>query len=140
MKDKLVLICWITGLLLFISVFWIIIQPVQTYYLMRTVNNIFINNDDSRRVSDYIPHKSGKADLMGYWYKLFNSQDNIFVFTIFQDGILVPLGAVVSSGFVKEIIPLSAHAEQVYSKMPQSILQIYIRRIEEAVPGMEGIR
>jgi len=140
MKDKIVLISWITGLLLLISVFWIVTQGVQTNYLMRTVNNIFINNNEARRVSAYIPHKSGKADLMGYWYSLFNSQDIFFIFTVFQDGILVPLGAVVSSGIVKEIVPLSAHAEQVYSKIPESILQMYIRRIENSVPKMEGRR
>ena len=140
MKDKIVLISWIAGLLLLISVFWILTQPVQTNYLMRTINNVFINNNDTKRVSSYIPHKSGKADLMGYWYSLFNSQDILFVFTVFQDGILVPLGAVVSSGTVKEIIPLSAHAEQVYGNMPESILQMYIRRIEDSAPKMEGRR
>ena len=140
MKDKIVLISWIAGFILLISVFWIITQPVQTKYLMRTINNVFISNDDARRVSAYIPHKSGKADLMGYWYTIFNSQDIFFVFTVFQDGILIPLGVVVSSGTVKEIVPLSSHAEQVYGKIPESILQMYVRRIEGSVPKMEGAR
>ena len=138
LKDKIILFSWIAGLLIIISLFWILTQGVQTRYLLRTVNNVFINNDDPRRVSAFIPKKSGNAgstDLMGYWYSLSNSQDLFFVFTVFQDGILIPLGAVVSSGFVIDVIPLSAHAEQVFSKIPQSILQMYIRRIE-----MEGIR
>ena len=140
-KDKLVLFCWITGLLLIISVFLIITQSVQAKHLMRTINSVFISNDDPRRVVSSITQKTGKADLMGYWYNFYNSQDKLFVFTVFQDGILVPLGAVVSyGGNVKEIIPLSAHARQIFENLPQSILQMHIKRIEDAALNMEGIR
>jgi len=131
LKDRAILLGWITGLLLLISVIWILSQPVQKNYILRTVNSVFINNNDSRRVSGYLPNKPGKTALMGFWYSMYNSPELFMVFTVFQDGILVPLGAVVSSdGNVQEIIPLSAHAVQVYEKMPQSILQIYIKRIE----------
>jgi hypothetical protein len=139
-KNKMVLICWIAGLLLIISVFLISTQNLQAKYLMRTTNNIFISRDDSRRITDLIIPKTGKSDLMGYWYHFFNSQDIFFIFTVFQDGILVPLGAVVSQGYVKEIIPLSAHAEQIFDNLPQSVLQMYIRRIEDTANKMEGIR
>jgi hypothetical protein len=71
--------------------------------------------------------------MMGYWYSLYNSQEMMFVFNFFMDGILIPLGAVVSAdGNVVEVIPLSAHALQVFNDLPQSILQMYIRRIEAA--------
>jgi hypothetical protein len=43
------------------------------------------------------------------------------------------MGAIVSpDSEVRELIPLSAHASQVFESIPQSILQIYISRIEEA--------
>lgn len=133
MKDKIVLASWIAGLLLLISIFWILTQGIQTRHLMRTVNNVFISKDDSRRVSAFVPQKSGKGELMGYWFKMYNSTDLLFVFSVFQDGILIPLGAIVSSnGSVKEIIPLSAHADQVFKNLPQSILEMYLRRIRTA--------
>lgn len=133
-KDKAILFAWIAGLLILISLIWIFFQPLQTYYLLRTVNNVFIDNEDSRRITSFIPVKNAKAGLMGYWYEMHNSTDRMFVFTVFQDGILIPLGAVVSkSGSVREIIPLSAHARQVFNALPQSIMQMYIRRIEGAV-------
>jgi len=133
MKDKALLFGWIIGLLLLVSVIWILTQPIQAYYLMRSVNGVFIGNSDSRRVSGYVNQKAGKAGLFGYWYTMFNSTDRLFVFTVFQDGILVPLGAIVTpNGIVNEIIPLSAHAVQVFDSIPGSILQMYINRIEDA--------
>jgi hypothetical protein len=68
-----------------------------------------------------------------------NSPDFVFVFTVFQNGILVPLGAVVSAnGSVQEILPLSAHAAQTADNLPQSVLQMYIRRIEAAANSLKG--
>jgi len=133
MKDKAILFGWIAGILLLISVLWILIQPVQAFYLLRAVNNVFMYNDDARRVSQFIRTKAGKTEALGFWYSMYNSTDKMFVFTAFQDGILIPLGAVVSpNGTVSEILPLSAHAENVFEKLPKSILQIYTDRIENA--------
>jgi len=133
LKDKLLLFGWITGLLIIISVIWNLSQPVQAYYLQRTVNNIFINNDDPRRLSSYLPKKHKDAFLLGYWFLMHNSEDIMFVFSIFQDGILIPLGAIVSDeGVIKEIIPLSAHAVKVFGNLHQNIIQMYAKRIEEA--------
>jgi len=134
-KDRLILFGWIAGLLMLISVIWIFSQRLQAYYLLQSVNNVFVNNEDARRLSAYIPNKTGKAGLLGYWYSMRNSSNRFFVFTIFQDGILIPLGAIVSdNGSVSEIIPLSAHAVQVFNDLPQSILQMYITRIETVAP------
>lgn len=141
LKDKAILFGWIAGLLTIISVIWIFFAPVQSRYLLRTVNNVFINNNDSRRVAAIIPNRKGKADIMGYWYAMNNSTDKMFVFTVFQDGILIPLGAIISeNNIVTEVIPLSAHAEQVYDNLIQNILNIYIARIEEAAKLLEGIK
>jgi len=136
LKDKAILTAWIAGLLLLISLLWALTQGLQTHYLLRTVNSVLINNNDSRRVTAYIQMKKEKADLLGHWYQMYNSQDKMFVFTIFKDGILIPAGAIVSSnGKVDEIIPLSAHAAQVFNDLPDSILKMYANRIEETSQG-----
>lgn len=133
MKGKLILLGWIAGLLLLISVIWIFVQPSLAFNLMRTVNSVLINNNDPRRISTYLQAKPGKAEIFGYWYTIYNSTNKLFVFTTFRDGILVPLGAVVSSnGAVSEILPLSAHAAQIFDAMPKSVLQMYVDRIEAA--------
>jgi len=140
LKDKAILLGWITGLLIFISLLWILTQPLQAHYILRTVNSSLIAANDSRRVISYSGYNGRKAGLLGYWYLMHNSADQMFVFAIFKDGILVPLGAVTSTdGKVKEIIPLSEHAVQVMDNLPQSILQMYAARIEaEALEKMRG--
>jgi hypothetical protein len=133
-RDKAVLLGWVAGLLMLISLIWIFSQPVQAHYLLRSINNVFIYNNDERRVINYLKKGHGKTGLIGYWFSMYNTKENMFVFTVFKDGILVPLGAIVSdTGNVQEIIPLSAHAVQIINSLPQSILQMYIRRIEASL-------
>jgi len=131
-KDRAVLFGWVAGLLLLISLLVILTVPVQGYYILRNVNSMFINNNDTRRLYAYIQQKSGKADPFGYWFSMTNSENRMFVFSIFKDGILIPLGAVVTTeGSVEEIIPLSAHAVQAFAALPESVIQMYVRRIEK---------
>ena len=132
-RERIILLSWITGLLLIISLIWYFSQGLQANYILRSVNSVFLNNDETRRLYAYMPQKSKKTGIFGYWYSMRSSNEHMFVFTVFQGGILVPLGAVVSAdGTVEEIIPLSAHAMQIFDKLPKSILQTYIRRIETA--------
>jgi len=132
LKDKAILLGWIMGLLLLISLLIIFTVPVQTYYLLRNINNVFINNNDTRRLTAHIHQKPGKAEPFGYWFSMLNSEKRMFVFSFFKDGILIPLGAVVSAdGAVEEVIPLSAHAVQAFESLPESLIQMYVRRIEK---------
>ena len=138
-KEKAALLSWVTGLLLIISALWIFTQPLQASNLMRSVNNVFKYNDDTRRLSGFINMKSGKAAPLGYWFTIYNSSDKMFVFGVFQNGILIPLGAVVSAnGAVNEVIPLSAHAVQVFGDISDSVMQVYVNRIEKAA-AREGV-
>jgi len=132
-QNKAISFGWVIGLLFFLSLLWFLTQPVQKHYLLRTINNVLIANGDSRRVMDYKGVKDGKTGLFGYWFLMYDSPGSMFVFAAFQDGILIPLGAVVSAdGAVEDIIPLSAHAAQITDKLPASVLQVYVTRIEAA--------
>lgn len=136
-KDKIILISWILGLLIITSLVWILSRPLQANSLLRTANSVLISSNDSRRLVSF-SGRAGNETLLGYWYSM-NTTDKMFVFSVFHDGILIPLGAVVSdNGIVKEIIPLSLHAAHVFDYLPDSVLQIYINRIETAYT--EGIR
>ena len=143
-KNKAIVFAWITGLLVLIATLWILTQPLQRYYLLRTVNSVMIASGDPRRIIEYTGRNEGITGLFGYWFSMFNSESNftgqMFIFPVFQDGILVPFGAVVAdNGRVDDLIPLSAHAVEVMDKIPQSILQVYVTRIETAVrANMEG--
>jgi hypothetical protein len=133
LKDKAVVLGWVIGLLFFMSLLWILSQPLQKYYLLRTINSVLIASGDSRRITEYKGASDGKNGLFGYWFLMYTSTEKMFVFAAFQDGIFIPLGAVVSdNGAVSDIIPLSAHAMQIADKLPMSVLQVYITRIEAA--------
>ena len=130
-KNKLIMLGWITGLLFFITLVWLLFQPLQVYYLSRSINGVFISSGETRRVTSYAGKDMEKTSLLGYWYNMHNTTDKLFAFTVFQDGILIPLGAVVSdNGTVSEILPLSYHAKQVFKNLPPGVIQIHINRIE----------
>ena len=129
-RDKIILTCWILGLLFAITLVWILFQPLQTMYLQRTVNSVLVSSGDSRRLES-ADRTMSQAEVMGYWYTIRNSADKVFVFSFFRDGISIPLGVIVSdNGTVNEIIPLSYHAVQVFDTLSPSVLQVYINRIE----------
>jgi len=139
LKDRGILLAWVAGLLLLLTLIWILTQPVQANTLMRAVNSSLVNNDDSRRLGSFIPAKKGRAGLLGYWFSMYNSTDRMFVFGVFQNGILIPLGAIVSAdNKAYEIIPLSAHAVQIFDEISESILQVYIGRIEETAVSLQS--
>jgi hypothetical protein len=81
-----------------------------------------------------MPGVSHRISPLGLWYSLVNSDKKIFIFAFMNDGILVPCGAQISGeGRVEEIIPLSVHAKQILNRIPEGVIQAYIRRIENTV-------
>jgi hypothetical protein len=139
-KDRAVLAGWIAGLLIAISLLWIITQPLQSRYLLKSVNRILVSKGDPRRLIEVLPKNDIKPPLLGFWFSMFNTTEKMFVFPVFQYGIFITLGAIVlPDGKVDEIIPLSVHAVQKMENISKSILQIYIVRIETALQQRENI-
>jgi hypothetical protein len=131
LKNKAIILGWVLGIILLLGLFWRLTQGLQSYYLLRAINSVFISMDDSRRVSSSLP-QSGRHGLYGYWYSMYWSDEEMFVFSVIYDGISIPLGAITDNdNKVKEIIPLSANAVQYFNKLPASVLQMYITRIEK---------
>jgi hypothetical protein len=130
-KNKALTLGWVLGIILVSGLFWRLTQGLQSYYLLRAVNTVFISMDDPRRVSSSLPQNGGHG-LYGYWYSMYWSDEKMFVFSVIHDGISIPLGAIVNSNNkVKEVIPLSANAIQYFEKLPASVIQMYITRIEK---------
>jgi hypothetical protein len=140
-KNKAISFCWIAGLLILIALLWILTQPLMTYYLLRTANRTFVSTGQPHRIASSLAQNRENSSLLGYWYSMINTQDRMFVFAIMRDGILVPLGAIVSpEGDVKEMIPLSSHAVQIMDELPNKVRQIYAARIETAAKNIRGGR
>ena len=132
-KDRLILLGWIAGLLLAASLAWSLSFPYRSAILMRSVNKSLEASGDTRVVSSPLPRGFTKPALMGFWYRLNESASSFFVFVIMNEGILVPCGVEINEdGKAAGIVPLGSHARQVIDRIPQGVIQVYIRRIESA--------
>jgi len=135
-KDRLILLGWIAGLLLAASLAWSLSFPYRSAFLMRSVNKSLEAAGDTRIVSSPLPGRFTRPALMGFWYRLNESGSSFFVFTIMNEGILVPCGVEINEdGKAVGIVPLGSHARQVIGRIPQGVINVYIRRIESASAG-----
>jgi hypothetical protein len=132
-KDRLILLGWIAGLLLAASLAWSLSFPYRSALLMRSVNKTLEAAGDKRIISAPLPGRFTKPALMGFWYRLSESDSLFFVFVIMNEGILVPCGAEINGdGKAVDIVPLGSHARQVIGRIPQGVIQVYLHRIESA--------
>jgi len=147
-KDRLILLGWIAGLLAAASLLWSLSADYRADSLMRSVNKALEAAGDKRVISSRLPGRytkpssAGSAPVgaapagaapMGLWYRLEESDSLFFVFVIMNEGILVPCGVEIDKdGKAVDIVPLGGHARQVLGRLPGGVIQVYIRRIESA--------
>ncbi|MDR2433530.1 MAG: hypothetical protein LBD47_03050 [Treponema sp.] len=136
LKDRAIFLAWIAGILLAGMLLWSLTQSFQARGLLRAVNKMFISLDDSRRLSAPLGRRPISTNPMGVWYSMLDPEANMFVFAIMWDGILIPCGALVSpEGKVAELLPLTEYARRLLDRLPQSVVQMYVRRVEAAAAG-----
>jgi hypothetical protein len=129
MKDKALAFGWIFGILILISVLLIVTQPVQERYLSRTINRVLAVSGENIIIIPALPRKN--SDFLGFRYSIVNSSDGFYVFAVFKDGVLLPMGArFADNGKIINVIPLGFHAGRMYDSIPPAIMQMYISRIE----------
>jgi len=137
-KDRLILIGWFAGLLLAASLAWSLSFPYRTHSLMKTVNNALNAAGDTRLLASSVPGRYTRPAPMGFWYKCYESNSLFFVFVIMNEGILVPCGVEIDKeGKAVDLVPLGSHARQLIGRIPQGVIQVYLRRIESAAKGVE---
>ena len=137
-KDRLILLGWIAGLLLAASLAWSLSFPYRSAFLMRSVNKSLEAAGDTRIISSPLPRGFTRHALMGFWYRLSESDSSFFVFVIMNEGILVPCGVeIAEDGKAAGIVPLGSHARQVIGRIPQGVIQVYLRRIEAVGKGVK---
>jgi len=140
-KDRLILLGWIAGLLLAASLAWSLSFPYRSAFLMRSVNKSLEAVGDERTVSSPLPRGGARQALMGFWYRLNESDSTFFVFAVMNEGILVPCGVEINGeGKAVGLVPLGGHARQIIGRIPQGVIQVYLRRIESAASAGKGVR
>jgi hypothetical protein len=139
-REGAIFLGWICGLIFLGGLIWFLTRPALSRFLMPPVNQVLAQCEEPLRLEAPLSlfRLPGASTPLGRWYSLEKSGDLLFIFALMRDGPLALCGARVSpEGKVEEILPLSAHAEQVLSTLPQGILLTYIHRIETAFPGEE---
>jgi hypothetical protein len=146
LKDRAIFAGWIAGLVLVAALLWSLTFSFRSTCLLRSTNKFFVSVGDNRRLAASLPRLSAGSVPLGCWYRLYESDSLFLVFSIMQEGILVPCGAeITANGEVVEVIPLGSHAQQIIDTIPRNLVQIYVRRIESAAvtavagtPAREG--
>jgi hypothetical protein len=140
-RQGAIFLGWICGLVFLGGLLWSLTQPVLSRFLMVQVNRILAQREEALRLDAPVSlsRPPGASTPLGRWYSLERSEDLLFVFTLMRDGPLALCGARVSpDGAVEELLPLSAHAEQVLSALPAGMVLTYIHRIEAAAHSIRG--
>jgi hypothetical protein len=133
LKDRSLFVGWITGLVIIGIAAWALSRPLLASYLMRSVNHCMESDGTALRLSAPKSLPPVKQAPMGMWFSVKDSDDLFFVFSVFQNGILSVCGARLTPEYrVAKIMPLSAHARQIYARLPGGIMEMYSKRIESA--------
>lgn len=136
LKDRLIFSSWIVGLTVAFALVWILCRPLLSDYLMASVNQSM--QGKLPRLSAVVQSTPNSPMPLGIWYSIEKSKDTVFIFTIIQEGILIPCGAMINAdGKVTELFPVGRHAQAVWDKISLKETGIYIRRIENATTGWE---
>jgi len=131
LKDRAIFFGWIAGLALIASLSWSLTFSFRSACLMRSTNRVLAAQEDGRLLAAPL-HLAAPVPL-GCWYTLADSNSLFFVFAILRDGILIPCGAEISeSGELTRLVPLGSHARKTIERIPQGVIQVYVRRIETA--------
>jgi len=137
-KDRLILLGWITSLLLAASLAWSLSFNYRAAALMRSVNRALEAAGDARAVSARLPGRAANRETagrapMGVWYGLEGSDALFYVFVIMNEGILVPCGVEIGrDGKAGDIVPLGGHARQIIGRIPRGVINVYLGRVESA--------
>ena len=134
LKDRAILAAWIVGLVLAASLLWSLTFSFRLNVLMHAANRALAAVEDTRRLSEPLPRAFQTGELLGGWYTLAGSDSLFLVFAIMRDGILAPHGVEISAeGQIVEMVPLGNHARQIVDRIPQGLIDVYVRRIESTV-------
>ena len=143
-KDGALLFGWIASIIVIAAVLWFFTQPLRNSFLLRSVNKVLEQSNDSRRLQAPLPNF---ATGTGTWFSMVEIRDQretgrerlsdgakAFVFTFIGEGYFFPCAAVVASdGKVMEFIPLNSHGRRMIKRISPGVLKIYTVRIEGAV-------
>ena len=131
LKDTIILISWIGGLILIGGLSWFLTRSLRADLLQNAVNRALAEANDSRRLEASVPPGTSFG-RMGHWYSLKEDSGRKFlIFTLMADQTVLPCAAQINSrGKVEEIIPLAVRGSILMDRISPGLVDLYKRRIE----------
>jgi len=132
-RKILLLSAWIGAVFIIGGSLWFFTQNYRTRLLVDTINKILVEYHGI--TVEALPgiYSAPASVLGGQWFKVSDSSDSIFLFTILRYGITASCAALIdSNGRVKNIIPLSDNARQLSEGLPLPVYDFYVYRIEQS--------
>ncbi len=140
-KDVFILAGWILGILLIGGLLWFFTQNFRDTRMIRTINRVLINNQESRRLESRLSGgtRSGKNFQNYQRFSLAGSRGVAVVITVYPNSIPASCVALVnSSGVMDSLIPLDDHSVQAMGRIEKKSLDVYKRYIEENEKRIRG--
>jgi hypothetical protein len=131
MKEAAILGGWIGGLVLIGALLWVLTGSARDRGLLQAVNRSLTAQKETLRLAEPLPRRFSDREPLGRRFSLENSTGCMLIFPLLNGESALPVGALLDGqGKVDRLIPLGNHGRQVFDRIPQGILKIYIRRIE----------
>jgi hypothetical protein len=126
---------WIGGLILTGILLWGLTGSLRSQIVAASANKVLERSGISHRLDKATGAlgKPGRAMQMGSWFTLRNAGGRAVVFPLMTGPNAAAAMALLSpEGKVESLVPLSTGAIQLFERLPAGVVQLYIRRAEEA--------
>ena len=126
---------WIGGLVLTGILFWGLTGSLRAQIMVISANKVLDRSGIPHRLDKTIDTlgKPGRATQLGSWFTLRNTGGRAVVFPLMAGPNAAAVMALLSpEGKVESLVPLSTGAVQLFERLPAGVVQLYIRRAEEA--------
>jgi hypothetical protein len=131
LKDTAILGGWIGGLVLVGALLWVLTGSLRDRGLLQAANRSLAAQRETVRLMEPLSRRLSGREPLGGRFSLENSTGCMLIFPLLNGGATLPVGALLDDqGKVDRLIPLGNHGRQVFNRIPQGILKLYIRRIE----------
>jgi hypothetical protein len=146
-KQWGVFAAWIGGLVLIGILLWGLTGSLRSQIIAASANKVLDRSGIPYRLDKAIDTlgKPGRATQLGSWFTLRNDNGRAVVFPLMTGPNAAAALALLSrEGKVESLVPLSTSAVQLFDRLPAGVLQLYVRRAEEAcallgtLPDEEG--
>jgi hypothetical protein len=130
---------WIGGLVLTGILFWGLTGSLRSQIMVSSVNKVLDRSNSPYRLDRAVGAlgKPGRAMQLGSWFTLRNTGGRAVVFPLMTGPNAAAAMALLSpEGKVESLVPLSTSAVQLFERLPAGVIQLYIRRAEEAYASL----